>query len=545
MMFRHALILSTNVEVYDEIRTNIVDWLSAVRERGDYEGPGPVITHDRSVDDARLRIDRFGDVDLLITDLDVAPTSDDAVNPGDSAGLAFVKDLRAAGHRMAVVVIPTAAPVNFAKLRSELHAMERCEVVAWGAGTDTGESLKKSLDRLRLCLSGAYPQEFDAQNARSEENPLVAEIIVMFHTEQALYQINYTTAEDQAPPYPIPLKIDKDKLMGLLSKNDEVAKPGNPYALNRLQEVGRDLGSLLFGNVNFAQDFGSLMSLAGDLSRVHMAFLVNKDVYPVHLEALYDDDHQWWMLEGPITRRVDIRTPVRPLSADTPLNCLIIEANYAGQSDEFGTLKLLANVPDECETLEKTLRKLKAAGQEGTRIGKIVRLPDPKKGLMGAASMHALVRDVLTGKPPGAKRRSKNVFHIVHFAGHTVYDRKTNRAHLIFPAADGVSPDPVDFQAFGRWLREAQTCFVYLSHCHHPEHEITYELASQKIPAVVGFRIDIENEDLAAKHARLFYEYLLVDRVPLDRAFFRARRRLRDEHPMEAAWAAPLMVCQP
>ena len=62
------------------------------------------------------------------------------------------------------------------------------------------------------------------------------------------------------------------------------------------------------------------------------------------------------------------------------------------------------------------------------------------------------------------------------------------------------------------------------------------------IPAVVGFRWDIEDEQ-AREYTEKFYTHLFHQRS-IESAFFEARKEMHDARPKEPIWASPVLVVQ-
>ena len=69
-----------------------------------------------------------------------------------------------------------------------------------------------------------------------------------------------------------------------------------------------------------------------------------------------------------------------------------------------------------------------------------------------------------------------------------------------------------------------------------------FELARQKIPAIIGFRWDII-DDQAAEHARIFYKYLFKEKS-LEYAFLKTRTDMYNRDDKHRIWAAPILIMQ-
>jgi hypothetical protein len=134
-------------------------------------------------------------------------------------------------------------------------------------------------------------------------------------------------------------------------------------------------------------------------------------------------------------------------------------------------------------------------------------------------------------------RQENPEWHIVHYAGHSVFSE--DKGYVFFP--DGPA-DAVDAETFTFWLRGAGVQFVYLSSCHSSAEAFVFNLAKQHVPAVAGFRWDIE-DTMAVKYTKCFYKHLFEKRS-LEYAFLDARKDLYCEQRFNPVWAAPMLVMQ-
>ncbi|NIO06181.1 MAG: hypothetical protein GTN74_16725 [Proteobacteria bacterium] len=82
-----------------------------------------------------------------------------------------------------------------------------------------------------------------------------------------------------------------------------------------------------------------------------------------------------------------------------------------------------------------------------------------------------------------------------------------------------------------------------MSSCRSSEEDFVFALASQNIPAIVGFRWDIEDK-LAEEYTRFFYDHLVGGNKSLEYAFLESRKRMHEAHKKNKIWAAPMLVMQ-
>jgi CHAT domain-containing protein len=70
------------------------------------------------------------------------------------------------------------------------------------------------------------------------------------------------------------------------------------------------------------------------------------------------------------------------------------------------------------------------------------------------------------------------------------------------------------------------------------------EIARQGVPAVLGFRWDL-NDRRAAAFADIFYDHLIRDKMALGGALTEARRQLwKLSGYHNSVWAAPILILQ-
>ncbi|MFA4902728.1 MAG: CHAT domain-containing protein [Desulfobaccales bacterium] len=263
---------------------------------------------------------------------------------------------------------------------------------------------------------------------------------------------------------------------------------------------------------------------------------VSEEMQAVVLEALKEDQKEFLMLQAPIYRRLDLTEyeydsyplfDLKDKDKEAPINCLIIEADTSGWVEE-----LRKNLPElshilgeqgESRLLEAYFQQKRGQG----RIGKILRLA--KDLLPKNTNFTDWVFEVLEQDGP---------WQLVHYAGHSLYgDDRTG--YVFFPGEN--TPEPVKIGVFSTHLRNSQVRFMYLSSCQSSEDDFVFQLANNRVPAILGFRWSIDDEK-AKEYALKFYEYLFEYRS-LDQAFLKARQYAH-KYKDNRIWAAPLLVLQ-
>jgi len=289
-------------------------------------------------------------------------------------------------------------------------------------------------------------------------------------------------------------------------------------------------------NFKFAKIFYTDLEKIGDRKNASIRFVVARDMYPIFLEAIKEagENEHYWMLTTPIYRQVTEMTDRYALYQDaetreSPLNCIIIQADVESKvtMPKFGIeLKHLDNVKDEVEWLRGHLEKLKKDQPHSVGEVRIVDRP-------GAPGTFAeTVREALQG----------GKWHIVHYAGHSYFDRATKAGHVFFPGGPGGKVEDRRAEEFANWLATCNARFVFLSSCHSSEEDFVFELANAHVPAVMGFRWDIPDQ-LAKEYTECFYTQLFEKRS-LEYAFLEARTQMHAKERETQIWASPMLVIQ-
>jgi hypothetical protein len=345
------------------------------------------------------------------------------------------------------------------------------------------------------------------------------------------------------------LNINDEELLDIVEESREnpeiLAYPRWEMAMRR---IGGRLSRAIFqNNWKFNQQFSYLLGQHGN---AEVCFDVPRDYYPALWEALTDPtaptdklwnqgkrpEREFWMFRDPIYRRLfsgngGRRFPLFQGVQGVP-NCLIIESDVNGVvgdlNDESGsrlTLRSLKNVPLEAEWLRTQLPLLSPPNSLGQ-----IKVLNGSEARKTGVSLKELVKKTLEG---GTE------WDLVHYAGHCHYDAAQQKGFLFFPGERLI--EALDIREFGTWLRHAR--FVYLSGCDSSGDDFVFELASNSVPAALGFRWKIEDQ-LAQEFTKSFYTSLFAKTRSLEYAFFEARKESRKQFKDKRIWAAPILVMQ-
>jgi hypothetical protein len=333
--------------------------------------------------------------------------------------------------------------------------------------------------------------------------------------------------------------IDYGDLKKLADMARDIENCDYPTWVNLLQIIGNDLTKrIISANGTFSMHCWQAIGHAKGIENARLRFTTGRDVHPIALEALMVPDEEesgFWMLKSPVIRRLSAEGRRWPLFEDEgtrsgPLNCLIIEADTEGYVPGLKRLKKLENVTEEC----RWLRSFLAGDEEEKPRFAFERVEHVRAAELPAGrSFKQHVKKRLTDGP---------CWHVVHYGGHSQYDQAEGRGYVFFP---GRTIAKVDIKEFATWLNRAEARFVFLSSCHSSEADIAFELAHNRVPAILGFRWDVD-DDKAEEHAKIFYTELLGGPCarPLEEALLRARQEMHGRFQSNRIWAAPMMIMQ-
>jgi hypothetical protein len=431
--------------------------------------------------------------------------------------------------------------VDDPEVERRVSKMELCELVHEKLGWE--DDFKKRV-RQRLGPPKALEQkETDEQKRPDEQKRFDVDFRLDLDRKLAEYSFKGAINVEYRP-----LSIPKE-FLELTTESialQEHVKKGEWQS--KLQGIGEKLMEhIFFQDRKFTALFWRTVSEVGGLGNTRIRFIVEKEVYPIALEAIYGPHEQfeedYWMLHAPIYRTIqESGAWGRPLFHDEdqtkgPLNILIIESPTEGESD-IGGLKVplgrLMNVKAECGFLKNY--RSSPEYSRGVRIGEVEVIPRPGD------------RRPFVDQLRETLERGNRVWNIVHYSGHSYFDPRTMKGYVFFPGGEDERGEPLikvmDLEILSVWLRTAKPNLVFLSSCHSSEAGFVFALASKNIPAIVGFRWDVR-DDMAAEYTRVFYRLLFGGEAhSLDDVFLKSRQQIYSQYRNDPIWAAPILVMQ-
>ncbi len=441
----------------------------------------------------------------------------------ETRGLSVLEFVRTEGLGLPCILL---AKMADGRMNTAVERLDRCGLV------EEGGLLQK---RLNGCLDRIL-RPVNLKPADEEAQTEIVDVrIVLRKTSKGYYAIQRTGPRFYQTPA-TELVVDEKRFKDLLDDSTDL-ELNMEYKrwMDKLRRIGEGLLEELLRNPKFSRDFWAITE--AHIERSRFFFDIDEGFHPIALEAIVDhDSKRFWMLEAPVIRRLPYPAVRRPIFTDAqtrnaPINCLIIEAAEVGYAREIDrNFELLSNVAQEAAWLQDFL-EAKEQTKPIVPIGRVLRV-DEKKVPKGK-SFRDHVEQILTASGP---------WHLVHYGGHSYY--RERKGYVIFPGPRGgrVHGQAVDIEEFGQWLRH-ETRFVYMSSCHSSESDIIFELARNGVPAIVGFRWDVDDER-AVEHARSFYTDLLARSKSVEYAFLKARQETYEKYKEDKTWAAPMLILQ-
>ena len=314
------------------------------------------------------------------------------------------------------------------------------------------------------------------------------------------------------------------------------------------QETGENLADeLAYSAEELRKGIAECLNHVGTWDNIHFRFSLltdSPDVFHpfVHVpfELLYDTPkNDFIRYLAPVARRiclhVDLLTAT-PLASAQSLSgpVLFVKSDAHGAHVLPGTLfsgrsKL---VLAKLAALDAEFEGMKSARAEAKTGGP----PRDPLALTAGQDCVTLLREAMLS-PVGQTPQPQ----ILHFAGHSVR-ADDGTVFLILPGDAPGRLAPLPIGEFAGWARHSKLRLVLLSSCQSSSPDSVFRLAQAGIPAVIGFRWEVDDQEAAFFTQSLHRN--LAKQVSLGRAFHRAVSETRTKYPKSPTFASPMLVAQ-
>lgn len=545
-------------ELAKEIR-NMLEDLPMIKE-----AESDIITR-KNVDSARECLEeRHQRFDLIIVHLYLPPDLQSPLDPSNPLGLALLQELNKSKQRIPSILV---APAKNEPLSLEVKKLGNTDLILEGANFE--EELRLYvLQKLKTTYQEpAAKTVHTVAEPKQKQDKVFGNVDICLDLDSQRYSPNHCAGRFDMNIYRPgtmpeligsgPLWLDWSTLNKLAKKSrelEDIAKyPGTCWR-EELEEIGGSLRKeICEKEENFKKSFSSLLKeVENNIQNTRIRFKLSwapkededprtqysADLQAVVLEALLDDQKKFLMLQAPIVRRLDASVDEKykkPLyygeNGEKPLRCLIIEADARGkvELDNGKEVELgkLGHIQEECQEVEKYLQEHLQEHHEVRRLSKDL-LPE-----------NLLFQDWVT-----RTLEEDGPWDLVHYAGHSKYVKENRTGYVFFPGLQEVGKEVVAVQIdqFSMHLRTARVRFVYVSSCQSSEDDFVFQMANNMIPAILGFRWRIDDEE-AKEYAVKFYQCLL-EYHSLEQAFLEARQYVHKVYEDNRIWVSPLLVLQ-
>lgn len=508
----------------EEIKQTIQDFL-------DGQGHESIIHVASNVAEARTNIKSAGSAGyhLLVCHVHIPENRKTPVKTAEKRGLRLLQELAEEGLGMPSILI---ALDN--KLFREVQLMKNVGLVEDGT-----ESMFAEL--LELCSKFLTKESPSEKKAGPEMTPKIGKVNIYLKPKGELSISSMEGMNFNFHTRPDALQIDMEEIEELIGRSRRIEKFEDVKDWkDELRSIGKKIVKEIFGrNKDFDENFRDLVTEVGDEKNIIIHFDVEENIYPLVLEALLDERGEHRMLHTPLFRSVTMRKAGRQkndilfvdkVNERPPVNCLIIAADASGQvvdaNINCGKPCYLPQLP-EIMYEAKSIYDYFQSNKNKFNIRQ-VEIVKPKRN----STFKDDLNEFLTN----------NTWDLIHYSGHSYFDPVSQTGYFFYP--DKNKPTPVKSDNFCHTLRHKnKTQFIYLSSCQSSGADFVLRLAQQMIPAIVGFRWEID-DDKATEYALLFYKNLFAKNKSLPYAFLETRQEVYDKYSDNRIWAAAMLIIQ-
>lgn len=258
----------------------------------------------------------------------------------------------------------------------------------------------------------------------------------------------------------------------------------------------------------------------------------------VPFEMLYDTNKKNFVRAlAPVARRVCLSSESRTATAVAnikPLtdHVLFVKSDAHGSYESAGpsfrgkrklSLKPLEALNNEFDAVKKSRTDAGRAGPELLEL------------TVGGTALTQLQARL------AAPSADTPALQIIHYAGHST-KADDDTTYLILPGTVEGELKPLRMSEFAAWARKANVQLVILSSCESSAPEAVFRLSQAGIPAVIGFRWEVNDKEAAFFTAQV--HKALAEGIPLARAFRVAVNAVGTEYEKSPTFASPMLVVQ-
>jgi hypothetical protein len=259
----------------------------------------------------------------------------------------------------------------------------------------------------------------------------------------------------------------------------------------------------------------------------------------VPFEMLYDTNKKNFVRAlAPVARRVCLSSESRTATAvanTKPLtgHVLFVKSDAHGSYESAGpsfrgkrklSLRPLEALNDEFDAVKKSRTDAGRAGPELLEL------------TVGGTALTQL-----QARLAAAPSADTPALQIIHYAGHST-KADDDTTYLILPGTVEGELKPLRMSDFAAWGRKAGVQLVILSSCESSAPEAVFRLSQAGIPAVIGFRWEVNDKEAAFFTAQV--HKALAEGVPLARAFRVAVNAVGTEYEKSPTFASPMLAVQ-
>ncbi len=330
--------------------------------------------------------------------------------------------------------------------------------------------------------------------------------------------INSLAGESSTEVVPPTAVVAPQEFFADLNQTAKGKRPGRASAQKAIRTLGENLFDAIFEDAirGCLQSSLNEATQKGQGLRLRLRLVDTPELAALPWELLYNSALNQFLslsVKTPLVRYLDLPVSLQPWEVKPPLRVLVMISSPI----DYPRLQ----IEREWDKLKEAFQDLEYRG-----LAQLERLEE--------ATLDAL-----------QKRLQNGEYHIFHFIGHGVFDRKSQDGLLILENEDE-SGDPVNGERLGILLHDHPSLrLALLNACEGARGDgcntftgLAQRFVQQGLPAVIAMQFPVSDET-AITLSHVFYETLAKGH-PVDAALTEARKAVFTQ-VNEAEWAAPVL----